>query len=61
LRHTFAIRYLWNGGNIVALQKLLGHVSLQTTQRYVDHLGLDELRQRLPPLFSERDRSERPA
>jgi len=34
LRHTFACRWVEKGGNITALQEVLGHTSLRTTQRY---------------------------
>ena len=35
LRHTFATRYLRQGGNIRSLQKILGHANLETTARYL--------------------------
>jgi site-specific recombinase XerD len=49
-RHTYALRALRNGGNVVAVSKLLGHANVTTTTRYVDHLQLAELRQAVPPL-----------
>lgn len=36
LRHSFATHMLQNGGNVVAIQRLLGHVSLETTQIYAN-------------------------
>ena len=38
LRHWFAVDYLRRGGNIYALQKILGHSSISTTEIYLDHL-----------------------
>ena len=36
LRHTFATSLARNGASGIELQRLLGHESLATTQRYVD-------------------------
>lgn len=50
LRHSYAVRNLKNGASVVAVSKLLGHASIQTTQRYLDHLDMSELRAAVAPL-----------
>ncbi|SCZ53007.1 Site-specific recombinase XerD [Thiohalomonas denitrificans] len=46
LRHTFASAFMQRGGNILTLQRLLGHASLTMTMRYA-HLSPDHLTQAL--------------
>lgn len=42
LRHTFASHFMMNGGNILALQKILGHATIQQTMTYA-HFAPDYL------------------
>lgn len=55
LRHTFASHFMINGGNILTLQRALGHASLVMTMRYA-HLSPDHLQEvrSLNPLASLR-------
>jgi integrase len=55
LRHTFASHFVMRGGNILTLQKILGHSSLTMTMRYA-HLSPDHLQDALTlnPLTSLR-------
>ena len=51
LRHTFASHFMMDGGNILSLQRALGHQSLTMTMRYA-HLSPEHLQEvvRLNPL-----------
>jgi len=42
LRHSFASNFMMRGGQIYKLQRLLGHTSIQMTERY-SHLSPDHL------------------
>lgn len=43
-RHTYATRFIANGGNPFQLKRLMGHNSIQTTLKYV-HLQTEDLKQ----------------
>jgi site-specific recombinase XerD len=41
LRHCFALMFIRNGGNVFALQKIMGHSRLEMTQVYVNLIAAD--------------------
>ncbi|EPM2834142.1 MULTISPECIES: tyrosine-type recombinase/integrase [Citrobacter] len=51
LRHTFASHFMMNGGNILVLQKILGHTDIKMAMRYA-HFAPNHLEEalRLNPL-----------
>lgn len=55
LRHSFASYFIMNGGNILTLQRILGHSDIKMTMRYA-HLAPDHLLDavKLNPLANEK-------
>jgi integrase len=53
MRHTFACRWIEAGGSLAALQEMLGHASVTTTQRYA-RLGTDMIRREAERVYGSR-------
>lgn len=47
LRHTFASHFMMNGGNILVLQRILGHTDIKVTMRYA-HFAPEHLLEAIP-------------
>jgi integrase/recombinase XerD len=58
-RHTFAVDFLRNGGNLLALQDLLGHERLDTVQIYAKQAEVDLERQQKGASPADRWRLQR--
>jgi integrase/recombinase XerD len=59
LRHTFAVTFLRNGGDIYMLSRILGHASITTTTVYLRSIGIDalsEAHQKFSPLLARAGR-----
>ncbi len=46
LRHTFASHFMMRGGNILVLQRILGHTDIKVTMRYA-HFAPEHLTEAL--------------
>ena len=58
-RHTFATDLVRNGADIRAVQKMLGHAELKTTEHYVRSLGLDVKKAHQKTHPREKDKEDR--
>ncbi len=61
-RHTFACALIKNGADITAVQKMLGHESLKTTQVYLRMAGIDlkKVHKKTHPREQDREKIHKP-
>jgi len=61
-RHTFATVLMKNGADIAAVQKMMGHSNIKTTQGYLRSLGVDikAVHQKTHPREKDREDRKRP-
>ena len=59
LRHTFAGQLVKNGADVLAVQKMLGHEQLKTTQGYIRALAVDLKKVHAKSHPRERDKVDR--
>lgn len=55
MRHTFAVTFLRNGGDVYVLSRILGHSSITTTTKHLRSMGIDalaEAHQKFSPLVA---------
>ncbi|MCP4722648.1 MAG: tyrosine-type recombinase/integrase [Desulfobacteraceae bacterium] len=57
-RHTFATVLVKNGADITAVQKMMGHCDLKTTQAYIRSLGLDIKKEHAKSHPREKDKED---
>ena len=57
-RHSFATALVKNGADVRAVQKMLGHSDLKTTQGYIRSLGLDMKKEHSKSHPRERDKED---
>jgi Site-specific recombinase XerD len=59
-RHTFATRYLRNGGSIDRLSRLMGHESIDTTDKAYSHLDTVDLAAEMHRVFAALEKGSAP-
>ncbi len=57
-RHTFATLLVKNGADITAVQKMMGHTDIKTTQGYIRSLGTDIKKEHKKTHPRERDKED---